>query len=330
MTTNTPDDSGSAENANVDVALNIFGKPWQTALSILSLLKQSASHINALWLQFEPMGSAYDKLSPYLIADYIKQTNLIKCHVFQPETWLARGALTRDELQDPKIRQGIRYQHAFENSKMPYLFLTHNDVYILKDIIGDLKKEIGSAFSIGQLGQCWNCPAHNESLCQHTLGRSACTPQTYFQFRPTAEELTALYANGRKKEIFARPYLSGNCIDDFRNQPWPLPECRINEWTSLINLTMTKKFCAPFGSDYPPGAYAPCCEDRLDISVPFFRDMHARQMFAKHFDISKHVRHWVGTGNKSPARYAFSEDRARNIIEKNYPDFAAWVKRTQH
>ena len=41
----------------IDVAMNIFAKPYQTALSVLSLFKHSGGHVGNVWLQFEPYGS---------------------------------------------------------------------------------------------------------------------------------------------------------------------------------------------------------------------------------------------------------------------------------
>ena len=54
----------------IDVAINIFAKPYQTALSVLSLLKHSGRHVGNLWLQFEPYGSQHDIVNPYAVALY--------------------------------------------------------------------------------------------------------------------------------------------------------------------------------------------------------------------------------------------------------------------
>lgn len=313
--------------ANVDVAINVFAKPWQTALSVLSLLKHSGKHISKIWLQYEPKGSKFDSISPYLIASYLKERKIVELELFQPDIWLDKTVLSREELSNPEKRAGIRFQHAFENSTAPFLFLTHNDVFVLKDIIGGLKKEMETAFSIGQLGQCWNCPAHHEVLTQEVMGVPHCTPERHQEFRPASDQLLGLYRKAEEEDIFSRPYHRDNFAGDFTVQPWPLPECRVNEWCNLINLEQVRKYCAPFGPDYPPGAYGECGGHSLDISVPFFRDLYARGLHAKHFDISKHIKHWIGTGNKSPARYAYSEDRARKIIEDHFEDFAQWARK---
>ena len=55
----------------IDVAMNIFAKPYQTALSVLSLLKHSGRHVGNVWLQFEPYGSQYDIVSPYTLVQHL-------------------------------------------------------------------------------------------------------------------------------------------------------------------------------------------------------------------------------------------------------------------
>lgn len=140
----------------VDVAVNIFAKPFQTALSLLSLLKHSGEHVGVIWLQFEPYGSRYDAISPYYIARYLREELDERCEVFQPNFWLAREAVDPARLDDPDYRLGIRYQYAFEQSRSRKLFLMHNDVLVLRDILGDMLREMGDAFALGAVGQCWN------------------------------------------------------------------------------------------------------------------------------------------------------------------------------
>lgn len=310
-----------------DVAINIFAKPYQTALSLLSLLRWSGMHINKIWLQFEPVGSKFDYISPYHIADYLREIIHIPCHIFQPEHWLARRALTEDELQDSKLREGLRYQCAFENSNADYLFIIHNDVYFIKDLLGDLLKNIGDAFAIGPIGQCSNCPARNEEISRKIMNMGGCSPESYQDYNPTVSQLNELYKEAEKNGIFVRPYARDNFTGEFEAQPWPLPECRVNEWACLVNLKKTKPICVPFGKEYPYGAYKLLADHNLDIAVPWFRAMHAHGMKAKHFNISRYMKHWVGTGNKSGSRYTYSEDRARNILKTNYPDYLNWLEK---
>ena len=40
--------------ATVDVAINVYGKPYQTAVTLLSLLKHSGQHLNKIYFVVEP------------------------------------------------------------------------------------------------------------------------------------------------------------------------------------------------------------------------------------------------------------------------------------
>lgn len=313
-------------NEKIDVAINIFAKPFQTSLSILSLIARSGSHIGSFWLQFEPAGSKFDSFPPYYIKRYISELGFT-CNVWQPEIWLAREPPDPDRLCDKNYRMAIRYQHAFENSQSRLLFLTHNDVYILKDILGALKANMDDAFAIGQLGQCWNCPAHNTEIMREVMDSPPCSPDNYQNIRPNHQQLIKLYHTAREKGIFARPYEAENFEGEFARQPWPLPECRVNEWTCLLDLEKTRPLCIPYGKASPPGAFRHCASHNLDIGTPWFRDMHALGLHALNFDISPYVKHWVGTGNKSAGKYAKAEDNALNILKKYFPDYVKWLAR---
>ena len=139
----------------VDVALNVFAKPYQTALSLLSLFKFSGAHIDRVYLQFEPYGSAFDHASPYIMAEYFQDRAVVS----QPEIWLQLDAADPSRLNDPAYRHSIRYQYAFEHSDKQFLLTLHNDVLVLRDMVGAMLEQIKDAFAIGSVGQCWNCPA---------------------------------------------------------------------------------------------------------------------------------------------------------------------------
>ena len=310
----------------IDVAVNIFAKPFQTALSLLSLLERCGRHIGTIWLQFEPVGSKHDPITPYHIADWLReQLGDARIRVSQPEYWLDLNAADPQRLGDTAYRMGIRYQHAFENSTSDRLFLMHNDVFVLKDILGDMSDAMGDAFAIGQLGQCWNCPASNEELMRDVADHAPCTPATYENFQPDFDTLRELYAQGHARNVFVRPY-DRAFVGEFDMQPWPLPECRINEWACLINLKAVQSHCIPRGPALSPGAYRQCGPVCLDIGVTWFRQMHALGMRARHFDVSHHMKHWVGTGKNTPRRYALAEDNALRLLQRHYPQWLAWLR----
>ena len=311
--------------ANVDVAVNIFAKPWQTALSLLSLHRQSGQHINTWWLQFEPVGSKFDQLSPYWIVPYLNKELNLNVRVHQPDEWQARTPADPEKLKSLDYRRQLRYGAAFEDSQSPFLFLVHNDVFIRRNLVKALLQNIGDAFAIGQLGQCWNCPASNREIAA-SVGCDACAPATYCDFRPDFETLGKLYKEARTKGFPARPYDRDNFSEEFEQQPWPLPECRINEWACLINMDLARDVKIPEGDVWPPGAYRECSSHNLDVVTPFFRDMHAHGFRARHFNIKPYMDHWIGTGNKSRIRYTYSEDRAKSLLEKFFPDYMKWLR----
>lgn len=311
----------------IEAVINNFAKPFQLALTVLSLLERSGRHLSAIWLQFEPIASKYDSITPYYIADYISGMPRIDCRVSQPSFWLAREAATLEKMADPAYREAIRYQFAFENSNADLLYLSHNDIFYLRDLVGALKENIGDAFAIGQIGQCWNCPASNAEIMAETNGRPPCSPDAYTDFQPDFTGLRKLYAAARGKNIFVRPYDNNNFSPEFEKRPWPLPECRVNEWACLLDLQKTRPHTIPFGSAWPPGAYRLCSGHNLDVITPWFRDMHALGMRAKHFNIYPYMKHWVGTGNKSALKYSQSEDNARRLLCRHYPEYIEWLEK---
>lgn len=308
--------------ANVDVTVNILAKPFMTSLAILSLLRESRQHINKLWLQFEPVGSKYDRITSECIFEFLTEKNIVPCEASQSHIWVDKDTAEMDRMNDPAFRYGIRYQYAYEKSASRFLFTIHNDVYFMKDLLGALLANIGEAFAIGQLGQCWNCPAANSYLTHRLMGREPCRPDTYQNFRPTTAELCALYDQAEKDGIFVRPYGREGFAGDFTEQPWPLPECRINEWACLINLDLARQ-----KGVFPFGGYKDCAGHRLDIGVAWFRDLHQKGLIAKHFDIKPYMKHWIGTGNKSAQRYAQQEDNALRILHKHFPAYIEWLER---
>lgn len=307
----------------VDVVLNIFAKPYQTSLSVLSLLRFCDNRIDRLYLQFEPYGSMYDKASPYVVAEYLGKRAIVS----QPAHWLELDAPDPEKLDNAAYRQSIRYQYAFEHTDKDFLFVMHNDVLVKKDIIGALLENIDGAFAAGQLGQCWNCPAANAALVREAgLGSKPCTPGSYREFQPDFAGLERLYTLARQHDVFVRPY------DDawhahYAENAWPLPECRVNEWACLVDMRQTRNLALPHGPVPPFGAYEECGRICLDIAVPWFRELHRQGLFARHVNIEPYLTHWVGTGKMTEYRYTRAEGNARAILLKNFPDFVAWCKK---
>ena len=306
----------------VDAAMNIFARPYQTALSVLSLLKFSGKHIDRVYMQFEPKGSAYDKASPHVVAEYLGD----RAVVFQPQFWLECDAAEPSRFSDPAYRLSLRYQHVFECSDKKYLFVLHNDVLVKRDIVGVLLDNIGDAFVIGRLGQCWNCPASNEEVVKAAgCDTRACNPDRYMEFRPDFAGLERLYREAVNSGAAARPYWEG-WAEKYSEQAWPLPECRVNEWGCLVDLGQTKPLTMPFGSATPFGAFEACGSVTLDTAVAWFRDLHRAGLHARHMGVDGGLTHWVGNNKLTKRRYHDIEDNARVILEKHFRDFVTWCR----
>ncbi len=309
----------------VDVTLNIFAKPYQTALSLLTLLKYSGRHIDVIYLQFEPAGSRYDAVPPYAIADYLREAGY-KLDIFQPEIWLECDAVDESRLSDPKYRLAVRYEYSFEKTDKKYLFFMHNDVLIKRDIIGAMLEAAGDAFAVGQVGQCWNCPASNVELARAAgLGDAPCSPERYFDFRPAPQALRRLYELALERNFPARPYWEG-WQRHYSEQAWPLPECRVNEWGCLVDVERTRPLSVPFGGILPFGAFEYCGSVTLDTSVAWFRDLSRQGLRARHFPLDKYLKHWVGSFRMTQKLHQEAELEAQQLLLKAFPDFAAWCK----
>lgn len=325
--------------AIVDVAMNVFGKPLQTALSALSLLRACGRHIDTLFFQFEPFGSSFDAGLPYAVAEYLQEglaagDHAHKIVTYQPTVWMQRNVPDIERLGEDGYRLAIRYQYAWEKSDKPFLLTVHNDVFVLRDLVGAMLAETAEKdargnlpFAVGGVGQCWNCPARLQELVDECApGQTACTPAAYADFQPDFSQLACLYERAALQGVFVRPYQTG-WRDDFEARPWPLPECRVNEWACLVNMELARPATVPNGSVPAFGAFGQCGEHLLDTAVPWFRGMNGLGLRARHLDVNQYMKHWVGTGKKTRKKHNQAEDNARLILERHFPDFVAWARK---
>jgi hypothetical protein len=212
-----------------------------------------------------------------------------KVHLFSPTQWLWYDRTDPGRLGEIEYRYAIRYQYAWERSDSEYLFITHNDVLYTGDIIGSFLGKIGENAAIGEIGQCWNCPASAADLCDG---------DRYLHFRPSGAEVKGLYSKYPTKRSNWREYLD-------EESPWPLPECRVNEWAALVNLTMAKPETVPFGTAMPFGAVF------LDVGTHWFRDMALKGFTFANASIRGLAQHgWASSGAGHDALYNFSKYEA--------------------
>jgi len=286
----------------VDVAINVYGKPFQTAVTLLSLVKHSDDHINKIYFVTErrqPDNSDFDFIYKLLGEKLITYT---------PKRWLWYNSVEKKHLENEAYRLSIRYQFAWEKTNCDYLYLTHNDVLYEGDIIGALLDNIENNIGIGRIGQCWNCPAFSANVCNG---------DKYLTYRPSYEEVVSLASR------FPPPRGNYEQIVDKENA-WTLPECRLNEWVALINMKLAKPITIPVGDCYPFGGM------QLDIGTRWFRDVSLKGYTLKNYDFENIAKHaWTTEINNGHSAlfdkklYDTSEDVAR---EKLISDFGIDAK----
>lgn len=259
--------------ACVDVAINAYGKPYQTAMTLLTLMKHSQQWINRIYFveeakQPEPSNFKF-------IFDHFGD----KIVYYKPNVWLWTNNVKFDFLlRFKRYRHAIRYQYAWEKSDQQYLLVIHNDVYFKDDLVGQYINNIGAASGIGRIGQCWVCPAMEAGLCG---------PEKYTEYKPGYEELMSLAA----KHPQARTGEYARVVD--KAAPWPLPECRLNEYVAMIDLNKTRRDTSPEGKGAAFGTY-----DRLDVGVKWFADMNNMGHSFRHFDYDPYATHsWISQQN---------------------------------
>jgi hypothetical protein len=286
----------------VDCAINVFGKPFQTALALLSLFRHSGTHIDTVYLVTEQNSAG----SLETLID-----RLPKVVRYTPRHWLWTNPADERRLDDDGYRLSIRYQYAWERSDKRHLFITHNDCEYTGDIVGAMLAGIGDRIAIGRIGMCWNCPASWANRCD---------PLRYWDFRPSFAELAALYRAaeapvGHRKRNYDRPEFDAS----FQRHPWPLPECRVNEWAAMVDLDIARPLTRPIGSVIPFGAFSRSGSDIIDTGAAWFRGVSQQGYKAAHMEVEEYVRH----GGGHPAMFDRSlydegERRARETLLADY------------
>jgi hypothetical protein len=223
------------------------------------------------------------------IYDYFD--NLI---VYEPNTYSFISSSIDYKNENDRFK--VRYQYGFEKSDKKFVFVTHNDVLYTGDIIGDMLNLIGENLSIGQIGQCWNCPAKSNNLCSGEI------------FNEVDISYDVLYT-------LSYPHVRTQISMIDKNNPKPLPECRMNEWSCLINREIMMKECKPFGDVSLFGEYG------LDLGTKWFREMYLKGY--KFIDYRKNFIHcfWSDSSGYDTQRnmdkYKKSELNAANYYNQN-------------
>ncbi len=276
------------EKSRADVVINVFGKPWQTVCTLKSLLKHSGGRIDKIFLIKE-------KCQPYeenvdWIFDHFD--NLI---IFTPDKYTFWHK--RVNWLFKKYRYRVRYQYGIENSDKDYVFLSHNDVLYTGDIVGDMLSEIGENIGIGQIGQCWNCPAQHENVC---------SGEKFYQWNPTYDDVIKLglpHVRTHKKMID-------------KKHPKPLPECRLNEWACLINRKSVMRECRPRGNSPLFG------QTGVDVGERWFKSLHLKGYKFAYYKKNYNHPYWSNIAGYPTQRkkelYDMAEENAKAYYLENF------------
>ena len=272
----------------VDVCINVFGKPWQTLCTLKSLMKHSGDKVDKIYLIKESNQPHNENLD--WIFEYFN--NLV---VYTPKNHVFTKFDTN--YFDESDRHTVRYQYGFEKSDKKFIFITHNDVLYTGDIIGNMLEKIGDSIGIGEIGQCWNCPAFSEELCSGSK---------FYEWNPTIDEVLNLKL----------PHIRTGLHDIDRVNPKPMPECRLNEWACLINLELNNKETFP-NSDTPLfGMYG------LDLGNRWFKSLHLKGY--KFIDYRENFTHsyWSPLSAGYPTQlnqdvYKIAEENAKKYFLEN-------------
>jgi len=278
------------DRMKIDVVINVYARPYQTMLSLMSLMRYCEDYIDKIYYIEE-----YDKKK----TDYIttKENEIVqfffkKYHdriiYYTPKYWNWVNSIDYKSLQYKEFRQSIRYQYAFENCEKDYLLILHNDIEFFSNPLPELLTDIDHYGGSGSIGQCWNCPYFWQKQCNSTQ---------YFDFRPDYSQSFELYSEiqpppGKIKRL----YFLREHEEYFKLFPWPLPECRLNEYTCLINLKKTKKLTYPIGDGTLFGMYDTTGSNgsQLDIGCGWFRDMSHAGLKFKHINLKSYLSHNSG------------------------------------
>lgn len=293
----------------VDVAIPVYGKPYQTITTIQSIIDYSLEHVDKIYLNYEKSQPHNDWGGIYKIIDYFKDSP-VKLVVHRPAYFLGLGTVDWERAKtDTVFRHSIIYQYAFESTDKKFLCLMHNDMLLKGDLIGRLLRELEgkeSVAGVGQIGQCWNCPAFYANRCSSTQ---------YEYYKPSfseALELHQAYDIPRKENAIA--ILQRGLVH-------PLPECRLNEYCALINVPLYRQLTIPNG---PVGSFGGNWGGS-DTGAAWFYGMYNAGYKSIHFDVHSMATHAAfdgsGSGSESNTnvdRYFLSEKNALDYINSTH------------
>ncbi len=296
---------------NIDVSVVYYGKPYQTIVSVLSLLKYSENHIDTVYITVEKKQPFDQHGGIYIVLAAFK--NKVKIKTYYPQFYYALGPLDDLEVKNNQnLRWSIPYQYALEKSDKLFVFIMHNDMLFHDDMIGqmlnDYTESDNKLAGLGSVGQCWSCPAGPSfaNKCNGFVQHKTTFTQT------EASELHYLQNTPRKN-------LDIEIIESGRY--FPLPECRLNEYACMIDTAIYRQNTLPNGSKRCFGGVW----NGADLGTTWFYQMVNDGYKFKHLSLEQYANHSpfnsVGQGIQAYSKfdnYKLSEQNALDYLIKNY------------
>jgi len=298
----------------IDVCVNVLGKPYQTLITLKTLLMHSSDWIDKIYFIEEsqqPIDYDFN-----FIQSNLNFENLIRHKTKHFFGWSYDRYPKKEKLiGDQDLLESVRYEYGLKNTDKKYMLIIHNDIIFTDDVVKFYMDSIDGEYAgLGRIGQCWNCPMSSAGLCDG---------EKIFDNIENSK-----YDYGAVMDVFNKyppaRLQSIEMID--RKKPIPLPECRLNEFCTLINVDLYKKNVIPNGNVHPIGGMF---FDSMDTGIVWFREMVELGYKFKHVnpedDKTRKYMHCYfsedGTGHLSMLSrksYEVSELRAKEYLEKHF------------
>ncbi|WP_221393442.1 hypothetical protein [Dyadobacter sp. NIV53] len=294
-----------------DICVIYFGKPYQTIISILSLLKYSRQHINKVFITVEKKQPFDTYGDVFKVIQAIKP--LILVELYYPQYFYDLDTLDYERVKtDKDYRWSIPYQYALENASGEYLFIMHNDMVFHSDMIGEMFPLYGQNNKLagtGSIGQCWSCPASASFA-------DLCNGFKFQEYVPDQAEAIILH------EKYNTPRKAKDIEVLETGRVHPLPECRLNEYACMIRLEIYRKTTLPFAKNVCFGGN---WGFTADLGTGWFHQMVNDGFQFQHFILENYAIHSmfnpIGQGIQAYSKadnYDLSEKNALNYLLENY------------
>lgn len=232
----------------VDVAVQSYRKPESLIYTLMTLKEVAADLIDTVYINDDCSNDGTVEIynSPE-VREYFKpwklnvRTNTKNVGVEQVYMYKIRPdymnwwfLLTKfKRFFNPKTthnKDDVRYQYAIDNTDKKYLFIIHDDVKFIKDVVSLYLNAFANDDNlavVGDLGQCWRCKF-----------AEICSPKELI--------------GGNRPPHF--PLTPKHSAENFNPHKGFSRDCRINEWSCLIDVEksrqITNKYGCLFGNYY--------------------------------------------------------------------------------